>query len=42
MPDDETMSEDARRVFAAATGLADRYVSALLDPDAQRQKENRS
>lgn len=38
------LAEDIRRVFeqAAATGLADRYVSALLDPDARRQKANLS
>lgn len=38
------LGEEIHRVFAlaAANGLADRYVSALLDPDAQRQKENQS
>lgn len=32
--------QQIRRVFAqaAAAGLADRYVSALLDPDTQHQK----
>ena len=44
MQDDETMSEDGRRVFApaVATGLADRYVSAPLKPDAQRKKASQS
>ena len=38
------LAEEIRRVFAqaAAAGLADRYVSALLDPDTQHQKANLS